>query len=129
MSFNPILPADHSPVVAAELRNQFNGLKAIIDDLQNQLAPLVPVISRSVAGEWTVTFAGPPPVYWQIWTRFSGNEAWFNFGELPASAFPAPDSDVIPDGVDWWQIKMIGQGDGGLQTTAFSNIISYGPVP
>ena len=36
MPFDATLPADHSPVVAAELRNQFNALKALIDDLQNQ---------------------------------------------------------------------------------------------
>ena len=26
MPFDPTLPVDHSPIVAAELRNQFNGL-------------------------------------------------------------------------------------------------------
>ncbi len=29
-AFNPALPVDHSPVVAAELRNQFNGLNVLI---------------------------------------------------------------------------------------------------
>jgi hypothetical protein len=31
MAFDPNLPAEHSPVVSAELRNQFTGLKAIFD--------------------------------------------------------------------------------------------------
>jgi hypothetical protein len=31
MAFDSNLPADHSPVVAAELRNQFNALKALMD--------------------------------------------------------------------------------------------------
>ena len=31
MSFNANLPADNSDIVASELRNQFNGLKSIID--------------------------------------------------------------------------------------------------
>jgi len=31
MPFNPALPVTNSPVSSAELRNQFNGLKAIID--------------------------------------------------------------------------------------------------
>ena len=40
MPFDSTLPADHSPIVAAELRNQFNALKALIDDLQNQCSNL-----------------------------------------------------------------------------------------
>ena len=31
MSFNPNLPAPNSPILSAELRDQFNGLKALID--------------------------------------------------------------------------------------------------
>lgn len=31
MPFNPTLPADHSDILSAELRNQFNGLKSLID--------------------------------------------------------------------------------------------------
>lgn len=45
MPFDPTLPANNSPIVSAELRNQLNGLKALIDaqaaqiaDLQTQLA-------------------------------------------------------------------------------------------
>jgi len=33
MAFDPDLPANYAPVVAPELRDQFNGLKAIIDQL------------------------------------------------------------------------------------------------
>ena len=47
MPFDPTLPVDHSPVVAAELRNQFNALKALIDaqvaqitDLQTQVTAI-----------------------------------------------------------------------------------------
>jgi hypothetical protein len=31
MAYDPTLPADHSPIVSQELRDQFNGLKALID--------------------------------------------------------------------------------------------------
>jgi hypothetical protein len=31
MSYDPTLPANNSEIVSAELRNQFNGLKAFID--------------------------------------------------------------------------------------------------
>ena len=47
MPFDATLPVDHSPIVAVELRNQFNALKALIDaqatqitDLQTQVAAL-----------------------------------------------------------------------------------------
>jgi hypothetical protein len=33
MAFNPNLPANNSPIASLELRNQFNGLKALIDAL------------------------------------------------------------------------------------------------
>ena len=32
MPFNPTLPAHNSPILSGELRNQFNGLKDLIDD-------------------------------------------------------------------------------------------------
>ena len=32
MPFNPALPANNSPVSSAELRNQFTGLKSLVDD-------------------------------------------------------------------------------------------------
>ena len=40
MPYNPSLPADHSPIVAAELRNQFNALKALNDAQAAQIAAL-----------------------------------------------------------------------------------------
>ena len=40
MPFDSTLPVDHSQIIAAELRNQFNALKALIDDLQNQCSNL-----------------------------------------------------------------------------------------
>ena len=31
MPYDPALPADHSPLVSAEMRGQLNGLKTLID--------------------------------------------------------------------------------------------------
>jgi hypothetical protein len=130
MAFNPALPVENTPLDAAQMRDQFNGLKAIIDGLQAQLAPLVPQLNRDAGGNWTLAYAGSAQDMWLVWARCSGSEAWSNTGELPTSAFPASDSDVAPDGVTWWQVKICGEGAGdGLQHTAFSNIISFGPVP
>jgi len=38
MPFDPTLPVDHSKIVAAELRNQFNGLKDLIDAQAAQIS-------------------------------------------------------------------------------------------
>ena len=136
MPFAPTLPVDHSPIVAAELRNQFNGLKAIIDaqaaviaDLSTQLAPLLPVIARSAGGVWTLTYHGPTQDYWQVWARYEGSATWSELGEMQTSDFPAPDANIVPDGTPWWQIKMCGEDGDGKPNTPFSNIISFGPVP
>jgi hypothetical protein len=37
MPFDPTLPVSHSPVASAELRDQFNGLKELIDAKQDPL--------------------------------------------------------------------------------------------
>jgi hypothetical protein len=50
MPFSPSLPANNSPIVSAELRNQFNGLKALID--------AIPTGNAGPAGPQGV--AGPP---------------------------------------------------------------------
>jgi len=54
MSYDPTLPANHAPIVSQELRNQFNGLKALIDaqqaqitTLQQQVAALMPVLTAN----------------------------------------------------------------------------------
>jgi hypothetical protein len=129
MPFDPTKPVEDSPLDAVEMRNQFNALKALIDGLQQQLAPLVPVLNRSAGGQWTLTYAGPAQGYWQIWVRTSGNAAWSKSGEMGNSAFPATDGDMAPDGMSWWQVKICGEDGDGNPCTPFSNIISFGPVP
>jgi hypothetical protein len=37
MAYDPNLPANHAPVVSAELRDQFAGLKALIDAQQAEI--------------------------------------------------------------------------------------------
>jgi hypothetical protein len=129
MAYDPLLPADHAPVVAAELRNQFQGLAAQLAALQAQLAPLVPVLNRDGTGHWTLAYAGPALDYWQVWARYAGSETWSESGELPGSGFPAADADVVPEGAPWWQIKLCGENGDNQQVTPFSNVVSFGPVP
>jgi hypothetical protein len=130
MAFNPNLPADHANVVAAELRNQFNGLKALMDALQAQLAPVLPALARDANGHWTLTYTGPAQDYWLVWVRWNGNPAWSNSGELATDGFPAVDADLQPyDHAVWWQIKLCGENGDGKPCTPFSNIVSIGPAP
>ena len=37
MAYDPTLPANHAPIVSAELRNQFAGLKTLLDATQSQV--------------------------------------------------------------------------------------------
>jgi hypothetical protein len=129
ISFDPNLPADLSPLSSAEMRTQLNALKALNDDLQQQLAPLTPVLNRSAAGQWTLTYVGPAHDYWQVWARSSGNVAWTNTGDKRTDSFPAQDAEIAPVGESWWQVKICGEDSDGNAATPFSNIISFGPVP
>jgi len=60
MPFNPSLPADHAPIVAAELRNQLNALKALYDAQQNRWDTL----AAQLAGidPLNMTVSDPPTV-------------------------------------------------------------------
>ncbi len=40
MAFNPALPANNSLISAAELRDQFNALKALVDTLDGRITAL-----------------------------------------------------------------------------------------
>ena len=59
MAFDPTKPADHAPIIAAELRNQLNALQAQITALQQQSAPLVLTANNGTMHlDWT--YNGPP---------------------------------------------------------------------
>jgi hypothetical protein len=64
MPFNSTLPVDHSPIVAAELRNQFNALKALIDAQQAQIVALQNDVANKATkpsvGELDPGYSDPP---------------------------------------------------------------------
>ena len=64
MAFNPSLPANNSPIASAELRNQLNGLKALIDAQQAQIAALQAQLSQAAknpgVGEFDPGLHDPP---------------------------------------------------------------------
>lgn len=70
MPFNPALPADHSPLSAAEMRAQITALKALIDaqaaeisSLQSQVGTVLAATSSNSNGVSTLglTIANNPP--------------------------------------------------------------------
>ena len=129
MNFDPTLPVEDSDLDAAQMRNQFKALKALNDALQQQLAPLVPGLNRDNSGQWTLSYKGPEQTRWQVWWRYNDSEDWTCTGETPTSIFPASDSDLAPGGATWWQVKLCGLTGVDSQTSPFTNIVSFGPVP
>ena len=84
-SFDPALPVNGSLIVAVELRNQFNALKQLIDDLQSWMYQVIDGYnttlvdmhqqeradiagtSRNVASVQPLTFTvSDPPEQWQV---------------------------------------------------------------
>jgi hypothetical protein len=135
MSFNPNLPVNHSPIVAAELRNQFNALKdlsdaqaAVITALQSQLAALTPQLARDAGGNWTLNANGMAVTTWQVWSRNDANPNWDLLTHVDPTSFPQTDSIMSPGGA-WWQVMVCGENVPGVKITTFSNIISFGAVP
>jgi hypothetical protein len=86
MSFDPSKPADHSEIDAAELRNQFNALKALID-------ALVPVGSIMA---WHKHFANTPPLP-GVWAECNGQA--INDAESPYNGLNVPDLNGAQGGV------------------------------
>jgi hypothetical protein len=91
--------------------------------------PAALVVARDANGTWTFVNGDPTLIYVQEWVRSSSGTAWSNAGDMRTSHFPAPDADIVPGNVTWWQVKFCGEDGDGNQSTPFSNVISFGPVP
>jgi hypothetical protein len=128
MSFNPNLPVNGSQIVAAELRNQFNGLKDLYDALSAQVAALSPQLARDSGGNWTLNATGMAVTTWQVWSRNDSNPNWDLLTHVDPTSFPQTDALMSPGG-SWWQVMVCGENVPGVKITAFSNVISFGPVP
>ena len=73
MEFDPTKPADHSPIVAAELRDQLNALQEQIAALQQQLATVPPVLTannETMSLDWV--YAGPNCGSFHIFAHLAG---------------------------------------------------------
>ena len=151
MAYDSNLPVDHSKIVAAELRHQFNGLKDIIDAQAAQISALqtqntaqqtqldaqaallnqliLPQLNHDNEGAWSVGYIGTLPALWQVWVRSDLNNDWSNTAAYTPATFPVNDIGLVPQGSQWCQIKVCGSDNSNNTLTPFSNIVSMGPVP
>jgi hypothetical protein len=101
MPYDPTLPANNSPIVSQELRNQFNGLKDLIDDLQSQINALKPpptniVLSYDGSSDnasWT--YDGDAPPQWELSYSQDSGATWPNIFRVNGSQSSCP-PDVEP---------------------------------
>ena len=49
MPYDPTLPINHSPITSAELRNQFAGLKTLIDGRAGKPPPVLAPLNLTVS--------------------------------------------------------------------------------
>jgi hypothetical protein len=95
MPFDPTKPANSSQILSTELRNQFNGLKALIDALTAQVNALLPL---GIICGWHKSLGAMPPLP-GTWVECNGQvlsdpESPFDGVTLPdlnnASGFTTP---------------------------------------
>ena len=130
MAFDPTKPVEDTPLDAAEMRNQFNGLQAEIAALQQVAAQFPPFLTYVPAtGLWNVAYVGAALARWGIFKRCDYNVNWVQTKTILPTQLPAGPGSVLDGDEVWWQVKFIGLDSGNQQVTAFSNVISGGPVP
>jgi hypothetical protein len=151
MSYDPNFPPDHQPLNAAPWRDQFNGLKDLIDAQSAQISALqtqtaaqqqqldaqawllnqliLPQLNHDDQGAWSVSYIGTLPALWQVWVRSDLNNDWSNTAAYTPANFPVTDSGLVPQGSQWCQIKICGSDSNNNTLTPFSNVVSLGPVP
>ena len=61
MAFNPNLPANHSPIVSQELRDQLNALKALIDAKPSMDDVNAAIVANSAANPGDITYTQMVP--------------------------------------------------------------------
>ena len=102
MPYNPALPADHSPLVSAEMRGQLNGLNDRINAIpagpQGPQGATGPPFANAVVDGVSTLNPGDPAT---VGTSFDGADVHFDFG-IPRGATGAdgPPGPQGPQGND-----------------------------
>jgi hypothetical protein len=103
MSFNPNLPANNSPIIALELRNQFNGLKTLVDDA----APV------GCLKAWLKNFPGVPALS-VSWAECNGQV--LNDAQSPLNGQTLPDLNGATGPQRFLRGASVSGGMGGADT-------------
>jgi hypothetical protein len=126
MAYDPTLPANHSPIVSAELRNQLNALKDLIDAQQAQInailtAPRNIVLSYDPGPDSaTWTYDGDAPAQWELSYSQDSGATWQVGSIIPGSA-----SNDAPD-VEPSLMRLRALDAGGSPTSNYSNSVNVG---
>jgi hypothetical protein len=116
MAFDPTLPANNSPIVSAELRNQFNALKALIDAQAAQVT-----IIKLDGSHFSIIWRGSLPLEWAVQTQGNQGGIW-DINTVVAG-------NVMLVGVTGspYAVRMVGRDAGHNPVTDVSNILILNP--
>ena len=136
MPYDPTLPVDHSPIAAAELRNQFNALKALIDaqaTLNNAQAAQLALQATQIAALQALFPLPQPGISSDRNSSADGSvakntvvaepEAWEFVSNT--SSTPDPNEDISA----WTSMGVLaGSDDGGAVWSRHFDITTYAPM-
>jgi hypothetical protein len=116
MAFDPTLPANNSPIVSAELRNQFNALKALIDAQAAQVT-----IVKLDGSHFSIIWRGSLPLEWAVQTQGNQGGIW-DINTVVAG-------NVMLVGVTGapYAVRMVGRDAGHNPVTDVSNVLILNP--
>src|SRR6266851_1050204 len=126
MAYDPSLPANNSPIVSAELRNQFAGLKALIDAQQAQINAILTAPTNIVlsydggpdSASWT--YDGNRPAQWEPQFSQDSGATW-----QTATHIVGTNSDCAPD-VEPAFMRIRALDANGSPISDFSNSVHVG---
>jgi hypothetical protein len=126
MAYDPTLPANNSPIVSAELRSQFAGLKALIDAQAAQIAAMqnAPFIVRFDGTHFSIIWRGSLPLEWAVQSQGNQGGIW-DINTVVAG-------NVMLVGVSGspYAVRMVGRDAGHNPVTDVSNVLILNlPVP
>jgi hypothetical protein len=118
MPFNPALPVNGSPIASAELRSQFNALKALIDAQAAQVN-----IIKQDGTHFSILWRGTLPEDWAVETQGDESGTW--------------DIETVVDGTEMlvtltgtpYSARVVGRDASHNPVTDVSNVLILNPLP
>jgi hypothetical protein len=116
MPFDPTKPVENSPLDAAEMRNQLNALKALIDAQAAQVT-----IIKLDGSHFSIIWRGSLPLEWAVQSQGEPGGIW--------DVETVVDGDVMLVGVTGapYAVRMVGRDAGHNPVTDVSNVLILNP--